>query len=331
MKLERKGTITSVSEFELKSKKLVNTAKKAVTGALTKSTESLQKLAREISGTLTSMASNASDEGLAVIIGVSTEIAQFLNDLDGELGKAYLAGQESLKEVVIESREISKEYGAFAKTRINLAVEITDSAGDDVDEWKNEVSGFMDVASQSITSQLDQVSTTGSNYLAVVKNSLTSHMDRVNESLDDEYASLMTMATLLGTECETNLGDTRTMILELLETQNKKKVASCDTTAKKLHIALDKWVESTVSDIEVKLTESSEDVSSILNTETSELNTIAVAMNSRLKSAFSSVIKSTSTKNEAMLTSVKKTSHDFERNVGIKIDELIADFTTATE
>ncbi len=35
MKLERKGAITSVSEFELKSKKLVTTAKKAVTSALT--------------------------------------------------------------------------------------------------------------------------------------------------------------------------------------------------------------------------------------------------------------------------------------------------------
>ncbi len=331
IKLERKGAITSVSEFELKSKKLVTTAKKAVTRALTKSTQSIKKLAREISGTLTSMASIASDEGLAVITGVSTEIAQFLNDLDGELGKAYLTGQESLKEVVNESRELSKEYGEFAKTRINVAVEITDSVGDVVGEWKNEVGGFMDVASQSITSQLDQVSTTGSNYLAVVKNSLTSHMDRVNESLNDEYVSLMTMATSLGTECETTLGDTRTMVLELLETQNKKKVASCDTTAKKLHTALDKWVVSTVSDIEVKLTETSEDVSSILNTETSELNTIAIAMNSRLKSAFGSVIKSTSTKNEAMLTSVKKTSHDFERDVGIKIDELIADFTTATE
>lgn len=331
MKVERTGAISSVSEFELKSKKLVNTAKKAVTSALTKSTESLTKLAREIAGTMTSLASNASDEGLTVINGVSTEIAQFLNNLDGELGKAYLAGQESLKEVVIESRELSKEYGAFAKTRINLAVEITDSAGDDVDEWKNEVSGFMDVASQSITSQLDQVSTTGSNYLAVVKNSLTSHMDRVNESLNDEYGSLITLATLLGTECETTLGDTRTMILQLLETQNKKKVASCDVTAKKLHTALDKWLESTVSGIEEKLTETSEDVSSILNTETSELNTIAVAMNSRLKSAFSSVIKSTSNRNDAMLTSVKKTSHDFERNVGIKIDELITDFTTATE
>ncbi|MHA1388019.1 MAG: helix-turn-helix domain-containing protein [Candidatus Thorarchaeota archaeon] len=331
MKLERKGTITSVSEFELRSKALVDATKKAITGALSKSNASIQKLARSLSGTLTSLSSNASDEGHAVLHGVSTEISQFLTNLDGELGKAYLAGQESLKDVVTQSRELSKDYGEFAKNKINTAVEITSSVRDVVDEWQVEVSGFMEVASQSITSQLNQVSNTGTNYLDVVKKSLTSHIDQVNESLNEEYGSLMTLATSLGTECETTLGETRTMILDLLKKENESEITSCDVMTKQLHGALDKWVGSTVSQIETKLTETAEDVSSILNTETSELNTIAVAMNSRLKSAFQSVIKSTSTKNDAMITSVKKTSHDFERDVGVEIDELIANFTSATE
>lgn len=331
MKIERKRTITSISEFETKSKGLVDATKKAITDALSKSTESIQRLAQSLSGTLTSLASTASDDGHAILQGVSTEIAQFLTNLDGELGKAYLAGQESLKDVVTQSRELSKEYGEFAKNKINAAVEITSSVGDVVDEWQAEVSGFMDVASQSITSQLDQVSQTGTNYLEVVKNSLTSHNDRVNESINEEYGSLMTLATSLGTECETTLGETRTMVLDLLKKQNEKEIASCNTTTKQLHNALDKWVESTVSQIVLKLSETTEDVSNILNTETSELNTISVAMNSRLKSAFQSVIKSTSTKNDSMITSVKKTAHDFERDVGVEIDELIANFTSATE
>ena len=331
MKLERKDTIVTVSEFELRSKALVDTAKKAITSALSKSTESIQGLARDLSGTLTSMASNASDEGLAILNGVSNEISQFLNNLDGELAKAYLTGQESLKDVVTQSRKLSKDYGEFAKSKINTAVEITSSVGEVVDEWQFEVSGFMDVASQSITSQLNHVSTTGSNYLEVVKNSLTSHIDRVNESLSKEYGSLMTLATSLGTECESTLGETRTMVLELLNEQNDAEISSCDATTQQLHTALDNWVESTVASIQTKLAETSEDVTNILNTETSELNTIAVAMNSRLKSAFQSVIKSTSTKNDAMITSVKTTAHDFERDVGMEIDELIANFTSATE
>ncbi|TFH00122.1 hypothetical protein E4H12_00315, partial [Candidatus Thorarchaeota archaeon] len=119
MKLERKGTFTSVAEFDHKSKTLVDTAKKAITGALSRSTESIQNLAREISGSLTSLASIASDEGLVILNGVSNEISQFLNNLDGELGNAYLAGQESLKDVVTQSRELSKDYGEFAKNKIN--------------------------------------------------------------------------------------------------------------------------------------------------------------------------------------------------------------------
>ena len=331
LKLERKGTITSISEFESKSKNLVDAAKKAITGALSKSTESIQKVARELSSSLTSMASSASDEGLSILNGVSTEITQFLNNLDGELGKAYLTSQESLKDVVTQSHELSKEYGEVAKNRINNAVEITSDVGDIVDEWQNEVSGFMDVASQSITSQLDQISATGGNYLEVVKNSLTSHIERVNESLNDEYGELISLASTLGSECETALGDTRAMVLDLLKTENDNEIASCDATNQKLHAALDKWVSSTVADIETKLSETATDVSSILNTETSELNTISVAMNSRLKSAFNSVIKSTCTKNDAMITTVKKTTHDFEHDVGVEIDDLIANFTSATE
>jgi len=331
MKLERKDTITTVSEFELRSKSLVDTAKKAITDALSKSTESIQSLARTLSGTLTSMASKASDTGLAILNGVSNEISQFLNNLDGELARAYLTGQESLKDVVTQSRELSKDYGELAENKINNAVEITSSVGDVVDEWQVEVSSFMDVASQSINSQLDQVSNTGSKYLEVVKNSLTSHINRVNESLNEEYSSLLTLATSLGSECETTLGDTRTMILELLNEQNDGEMSSCAATTQQLHTVLDKWVKSTVSDIETKIAGASEDVSTILNTETSELNTISVAMNSRLKSAFQSVINSTSTKNDTMISSVKKTAHDFERNVGDELDELVANFTTTTE
>jgi len=331
MKLERKSTITSISEFESRSKGLVDNTKSAITRALSKSTESIQKLARSLSGSLTSLASTASDEGNAILHGVSTEISQFLTNLDGELGKSYLTGQESLKDVVTQSRQLSKDYGDFAKNKINTAVEITSSVGDVVDEWQEEVSGFMDVSSQSITSQLDHVSNTGSKYLEVVKKSLTSHMDRVNESLNEEYSSLMTLATTLGTESETTLSDTRTMVLDLLKDQNASKLTNYAVMTKQLHGALDKWVGTTVSSIETKLTETSEDVSSILNTETSELNTIAVAMNSRLKSAFNSVIKSTTTKNDAMITSVKKTAHDFERDVGAEIDDLINNFTSATE
>jgi len=331
LKTERKGTLGSIGEFEAKSSALVESAKTAVSNALTKSSELIQNLVRDISGMLTSMASAASDNGIAVINDVSTEISQLLNHLDTELGQAYLAGQESLNEVITQARTLTQEYGEFAKNRIGAAVEIADSVSGVVDDWKNEVSGFMEVASQSVTSQLNQVASTDASYLEQMKNSLTSHIERVNSSLIDEYKAISSLATVLGSDSETTLTETRSMMLELLQSQNVVEQNDCDAAVEKLHNELEKWIGDTIISIEKKLKDTAKDVSAILDTETTELNTISEAMNSRLKSAFNSVIKSTNTKNESLLTSVKKTTHDFEAGIGHSLDELITSFTSATE
>jgi hypothetical protein len=331
LKNERKGTLDSAGEFESKSSALVESAKNAVSEALTKSSDLVQNLARELSGMLTSMASNASDNGIAVIVGVSTEISQLLNNLDTELSQAYLSGQESLKEVVDQARFISSDYSEFAKNRINAAVEIADSASGVVDEWKNEVSGFMEVASQSVTSQLDQVTSTDASYLELVKNSLVSHIERVNSSLVEEYNTLSSLATALGCDSEKILTETRSMMLELLQAQNDLEEKDCDESVEKFHLELSKWIGETVTSIDKKLKDTAKDVAAVLDTETSELNSISEAMNSRLKSAFNSIIKSTTTKNETLLTSVKKTTHDFEASISNRLDELINSFTSTTE
>lgn len=331
LKTERKGTLGSIGEFEAKSSALVESAKTAISNALTKSSELIQNLVRDISGMLTSMASAASDNGIAVINDVSTEISQLLNHLDTELGQAYLAGQESLNEVITQARTLTQEYGEFAKNRIGAAVEIADSVSGVVDDWKNEVSGFMEVASQSVTSQLNQVASTDASYLEQMKNSLTSHIERVNSSLIDEYKAISSLATVLGSDSETTLTETRSMMLELLQSQNVVEQNDCDAAVEKLHNELEKWIGDTIISIEKKLKDTAKDVSAILDTETTELNTISEAMNSRLKSAFNSVIKSTNTKNESLLTSVKKTTHDFEAGIGHSLDELITSFTSATE
>jgi sugar-specific transcriptional regulator TrmB len=331
LKTERKGSLSSVGEFEAKSSALVDSAKTAVSKALSKSSELTQSLAREISGKLASLASTASDDGTAVINNVSTEISQLMNRADGELRQAYLAGQESLKQIIDQARGIYKEYSEFAKARIDGAVEIADSVGGVVEDWKTEVSGFMDVASQSVTSQLEQVAASDTSYLEVTKNSLTSHIERVNESLANEYAELSGLAIALGSESESILTETRSMVLELLQGQNTVEQTDSDAIAEKLEVELSKWIGDTVTSIEKTLKDTSKDVSGILDTETSELNSISDAMNSRLKSSFNTVIKTTATKNEALLTSVKKTAHDFESDIGEHLEALTSSFIASTE
>ena len=331
LKTERKTALASADEFEKRSKSLVDGAKTAVTKALTESSKALQELATEVSQTLTSLASGASDEGLEILNDISSELTEFITQLDAELGESYVAGQASLDEVIKQAREVSTEYGEFAKTRINAATEIAGNIGGLVDSWKDEVGGFMDVASQSVTSQLEQVAQTDANYLETMKNSLTSHIEKVNGMISDEYQEIAGLSTRLGADCEASLVDTRAKILELLQKQHDNEQEACEAATATLHSELDGWVDESVASIGKVLTGTARDVGKILDIEAGEMNSMTESMSSRLSSAFDTVIKSTQTKNEALLTAVKKASHDFEGSVGARLDEIISSFSGATE
>ena len=331
LKTERKTTLASISEFEAKAQSLIGVARDAVTKALETSYKALQNITQELTKALSSMTSSASDKGVETLNSVSEDITQLLAHLEDELNQTYLAGQESLREVLAEARTIPTDFGEFTKNKITSAAEIVESSRDDIDDWKVEVASFMDVASQSLTSQLEQVASTDANYIEVLKNTLTSHVEKLNGMISGEYDQVQVLATTLGNDCEATLADTRTLVLELLQKQNETEQSECDAASKTLHTELDKWVQGTVKSIETSLKTTSDEISSILDTESSELNSLAEAMNSRLKSAFSSIIKSTTTKNEALITSVKKTTHDFEASVGSKLEELINSFATTTE
>ncbi|OLS30091.1 MAG: hypothetical protein ThorAB25_11930 [Candidatus Thorarchaeota archaeon AB_25] len=331
LKAERKTTLTSISEFETKAQSLIGLARDAVTKALEASSNSLQNITQEMTKVLSSMTSNASDSGVEILNSVSEDLTQLLALLEGELSQTYIAGQESLREVLAQTRTIPTEFGEFTKNKIKSAAEIIEAVSGDIDDWKEEVSSFMDVSSRGVTSQLEQVASTDENYIDVMKNTLTSHIEKLNGMISEEYHQVQGLATSLGTDCENTLADTRVLLLELLEIQNATEEAGCDAAAKILHSELDKWVEGTVKSIEKDLKTTSDDISTILDTESSELHTLADAMNSRLKSAFNSIIKSTTTKNEALITSVKKTTHDFEASVGSNLEELIGSFAVTTE
>jgi sugar-specific transcriptional regulator TrmB len=331
LKAERVGVLASAEEFEKKSQETVQAAKNAVTAALTESSESLKAIATGISESLTSLASNASDEGLEILNSVSTDITDFIAHLDADLAESYLSGQKSLEEVIAQASQTSKEYGEFARSRISTAREIAGGIGELAESWKDEVGGFMDVASQSVRSQLEQVASTDANYLEMMKTSLTSHIEKVNTALGKEYEELNGLANTLGADCETTLAETRTMLLDLLQSQVDSEQESCDTSSKGLQKELDGWVHATISSIEKTLKEAATDIGGILDTESSEMNDIADAMSSRLKSAFGTVIKSTQTKNEALLTAVKSAANDFETSIGERLSEIMTNFSSATQ
>ena len=331
LKTERKTTITSISEFETKAESLIETAKNSVTKALEASSNVLKNIAQEMTTALSSMTSDASDNGVEILNSVSEDLTQHLTRLENDLTKTYAAGHDSLRDVLVQARTIPTEFGAFTKSKIISAADIVEEANKEVENWKTEVSSFMDVASQSVTSQLDQVASTDANYIDVLKNTLTSHIEKLNGMANEEYGQIQGLAKTLGADCENALAETRVLVLDLLQKQNDTEQAECDEATKTLHSELDIWVQGTVQSIATNLSSTASDVSAILDTETTELNTLAEAMNSRLKSAFNSIIKSTATKNEALIASVKKTTQDFESSVGSTLEKLISNYATNAE
>ncbi|MHA2359378.1 MAG: helix-turn-helix domain-containing protein, partial [Candidatus Thorarchaeota archaeon] len=195
LKAERKGTLATITEFESKSARLIKAARSAVTKTLTASSQMLQNIAQKTTKTLSSMVSTASDEGVEVLNSVTGDLTQLLTHVEKALAQTYLAGQESLREVLVEARTIPGDFGDFVKSKINAGADIAESVIGAVDTWKEEVSSFMDVASQSVTSQLDQVASTDANYINVTKNTLTSHIEKLNGMIKEEYDELQTLST----------------------------------------------------------------------------------------------------------------------------------------
>ena len=331
LKTERKTTIASISEFETKTESLIETAKNSVNKALEASSNVLKNIAQDMTTALSSMTSEASDNGVEILNSVSEDLTQLLARLESELTQTYKAGHESLRDVLVEARTIPTDFGAFTKNKIISAADIVQEASKEVEDWKAEVSSFMDVASQSVISQLNQVASTDANYINILKNTLASHIEKLNGMTTEEYGQIQGLATTLGADCENTLAETRILVLDLLQKQNDTEQAGCDEATKTLHSELDKWVQDTVQLIAKNLSSTATEISATLDTETTELNTLAEAMNSRLKSSFNSIIKSTSTKNEALIASVKKTTQDFESSVGSTLEKLIGSYATNAE
>jgi sugar-specific transcriptional regulator TrmB len=216
LKAERTTTLTNISGFEKKAKSLVTVAGAAVNKALEASSESLQNITQEMTMALSSMTSNASDKGVEILNSVSEDLTQLLAHLEGELNQTYMAGQESMRDVLTQARTIPTEFSEFTKNKILASAEIVDVVGSDINDWKAEVASFMDVASRGLTSQLEQVASTDENYIEVLKNTLTSHVEKLNGMISEEYHQVKGLATNLGTACETTLADTRVLMLELL-------------------------------------------------------------------------------------------------------------------
>ncbi|MGY5875329.1 MAG: helix-turn-helix domain-containing protein [Candidatus Thorarchaeota archaeon] len=320
-----------ITSFDTKATTLLLRAKSIVADTLTQSEKVLKSSSATLSTSLSDKAQSVTDSASLSITSVTDTLTEALSKFDTELGQAHLEALESLQELMGRGREVSSEYAGVAKEVIEQAADRISTVGTDISSWKIEVAGFCENSSRTLNTQFEQLSSTDTAYLDAIKTSVTGHLERVNSILSSEYSALQTISSAITTDLETFLSDIRSAVLGVLQRQSDADQKSLDAAGEALGLELDLWVKSTAKNLNTKMSGVRDEVTGVLNTESTEFVTLAENMNSRLKSAYKSAMTSTNTRNDVVIAGFKRDTHDFEVSVGKKLKEAVSTFTSASE
>ncbi|MFX1601974.1 MAG: helix-turn-helix domain-containing protein [Promethearchaeota archaeon] len=331
VKKERRQSVAAVDGLRNKIASLIQSLNASVAAALDESLSAVQASGVQMSQRIAEESTSASGDAISVLASASEELERIISHLEAQLSATYLAGEETLKEVASKSRLGITDEAEFAKGRIEDAIQISESAKTNVEAWQNEVGAFTEVAFQSLKSQIDQMQSTESNYLDNLRKASTGLIDRTQALYSEEYETLKGMAAGVHSDFGDHLADSRNSTLELLDKQmnaHETKLESANTEAL---ANIEKLSKTAIRSLSTNLNQIIRDIGEILDTEAAEMDTLAEAINSRLKSAFNTVITTSKTKQESAITSVKKMAHDFEADVGNRLSEVIAEFASTSK
>ncbi|MFW9887010.1 MAG: helix-turn-helix domain-containing protein [Candidatus Thorarchaeota archaeon] len=327
---EGKSTTTALKALEKEMISLTHTLRDSVSQALRTSRAALDATVNELADDILTKSTASSDDAINSIGEATKTLDDTISDMDSELAAAFLAAEETLRGIATKGRSQIAEESEAARTRIEAALEICDAAKAALASWKEEVATFGKVGMQSLRLQLDRVSAAENDYLENVKAAVRGNLEKTQAHFANEYHTLKTMSIEGITQFGSHLDSCRALTLDLLKKQLKSQEKSLESTNLEIKSNVDKWSSSTTKNVETKLSRIITDVSKILETEVSEMDTLAESIDSRLKSAFSTVMSTSSTKNASALASVKKSTHDFEAEIGMHLSELSSGYVSTT-
>ena len=331
VKKEKKESVAAVDGLRKKITSLIQSLNASVAAALDESRSAVQMSGEQMSQRITEESTNASGDAISILASASEELEGIISHLEAQLSATYLAGEETLKEVVSKSRLGIADEAELAKARIEDAIRISGSARKSVEAWQNEVGAFTEVAFQSLKSQLDQMQSTESNYLDNVRKASTGLIDKTQALYNEEYESLKEMAANVHSDFGDHLEASRSSSLELLDKQMNAHEAKLESANTEALANIGKLSKTAIRSLSSNLNQIIKDIGEILDTEAAEMDTLAEAINSRLNSAFNTVITTSKTKQESAIMFVKKIAHDFEADVGNRLSEVIGEFASTSK
>jgi len=328
---ERKSSTTAIEALEREIISLTQTLRESVSKALNTSKAVLGTAVDAMTSEILEKSTKVSDESISSIGEATNALDETISSMNSKLSAAFLAAEESLKDISTMGRSQISEESEAARSRIEEALELCESAKDSIEKWKEEVATFGEVSMQSLRFQLDRVNATKFDYLDNVKAAVTGNLEKTQIHFATEYQTLKDMSMEGISQFESHLNSCRTLTLDLLGKQMNSQEKSLDSANLEIQSSIDRWSDSTMKDIGAKLSKIVSDVSKTLDTEVSEIDTLVESIDSRLKSAFSTVMSTSLTKQESALTQVKKTTHDFEADIGQRLSEIGAGYVSTTQ
>ncbi|MHA2117883.1 MAG: hypothetical protein ACW98J_03095, partial [Candidatus Thorarchaeota archaeon] len=327
---ESKASTTAMKTLERELLSLTHTLRESVSQALTASKDTLGAAVDAMTAEILMNSTAASDDSISSIGAATKALDETISSMDSHLSAAFLAADESLKEIGVKGRTGIAEESEAVRSRIEAALELCESAKASIGAWKEEVATFGEVGMQSLRLQLDRVSATEVDYLDNVKDAVTGNLEKTQAQFATEYQTLKDMSMEGISQFESHLNSCRTSTLDLLKKQLKSQEKSLEAANLDLQSSIDRWSVNTMKNVDTKLSRIVTDVSKTLDTEVSEMDTLVESIDSRLKSAFSTVMSTSSTKHESALTAVKKTTHDFEADFSQRFSEIGAGYVSTT-
>ncbi len=331
IKQERAPSLTALSDFDKKIKALIKKSKNVVSTALTDSEKAIQSVSLDVSQRTSSQVLGTIDKALVNLGSSADSLTVSFDKLDKDLSQASRVAHDSLTSLISQTRLMSNEQADLTRTTILDAFKVTESATDHIDSWKTDVRGIMDVASQSMTAQFEQVSVTERNYLDANRNTLVAYLDKIRTIVGAEYSTLQSLAVAIDSEFAKHLDDTKISMMGLFRSELEGDETTLEVATDKLRADLNRSSAKTGRSIGRKTSKASKEVVEVLDGKLAEVDTMTDKMFNEVKSSLGAVAASAGTKNETILTSINKSAHKLGKDIDAKLGGVTTRFSSTAD
>ncbi len=328
---EKKDVSRSIAQISNKAKTLHDSKSSAISNSFVTIESKFDGCAESISTTMNEEALGACNTISEVVNNITEDLKIRSTQLEKDLSQAFVSSRSNLEQIIKDARSANQAQSEQAKKKIESAVNIAQAFSGSIESWSTEVTEFVQASAKSVDSQLDQVSSTQNAFIDVVRNSIDSHLEKTNTNLSEQYSALRTIARSMSSDTESFLLEARSAVTNLLQerivTDQERMEAINDSLMK----SINKWGEKAAKSIDKKVGLAMDEITSVLDTEVGEFNTLTENMRSRLNSSFASVKSNMQTKNDASLLSIKKFVQDYESQMESKLAEVIKNYIDVSQ